>query len=74
VIREAAARKKRQGRGFADALHHALAAGCDDFVAFDTTFARRAVLVGLNPSLDEATKTLDGEKIGESDSRHIAHL
>ena len=38
----AAARKLRQGWGFADALHHALAAGCDDFTTFDTHLARRA--------------------------------
>lgn len=38
----AAARKMRQGWHFADALHHALAAGCEDFVTFDTHLARRA--------------------------------
>jgi predicted nucleic-acid-binding protein len=38
----AAARKMRQGWGFADALHHALAAGCDDFATFDANLARRA--------------------------------
>lgn len=38
----AAARKIRQGWDFADALHHALAAGCDDFATFDTHPARRA--------------------------------
>ncbi len=38
----AAARKLRQGWDFADALHHALAAGCDDFATFDTNLARRA--------------------------------
>ena len=38
----AAARKMRQGWDFADALHHALAAGCDDFATFDTSLARRA--------------------------------
>lgn len=38
----AAARKMRQGWDFADALHHALAAGCDEFLTFDTTLARRA--------------------------------
>lgn len=38
----AAARKLRQGWDFADALHHALAAGCDDFATFDTGLARRA--------------------------------
>jgi hypothetical protein len=32
----------RRGWDFADALHHALAAGCDDFATFDTTLARRA--------------------------------
>ena len=38
----AAARKLRRGWDFADALHHALAAGCDDFATFDTTLSRRA--------------------------------
>jgi predicted nucleic-acid-binding protein len=38
----AAARKLRQGWDFADALHHALCAGCDDFATFDTTLSRRA--------------------------------
>ena len=38
----AAVRKMRQGWDFADALHHALAAGCDDFATFDTNLARRA--------------------------------
>jgi predicted nucleic-acid-binding protein len=38
----AAARKLRQGWDIADALHHALAAGCDDFATFDTHLARRA--------------------------------
>lgn len=38
----AAAGKLRQGWDFADALHHALAAGCDDFATFATTLSRRA--------------------------------
>jgi predicted nucleic-acid-binding protein len=38
----AATRKLRQGWDFADALHHALAAGCDDFATFDTRLARHA--------------------------------
>lgn len=38
----AAARKMRQGWDFADALHHELAAGCDDFATFDTNLAQRA--------------------------------
>ena len=38
----AAAGKMRQGWDFADALHHALAAGCDDFATFDANLARRA--------------------------------
>ena len=38
----AAARKLRQGWDFADALHHSLAAGCDDFATFDTNLSRRA--------------------------------
>jgi len=38
----AAARKMRQGWDFADALHHALAAGCVDFATLDANLARRA--------------------------------
>lgn len=38
----AAATKLRRGWDFADALHHALAAGCDDFATFDTILSRRA--------------------------------
>ena len=38
----AATRKLRQGWDFANARHHALAAGCDDFATFDTNLARRA--------------------------------
>ncbi len=38
----AAAGKMRQGWDFADALHHALAAGCVDFATFDTSLTRRA--------------------------------
>ena len=38
----AAATKLRQGWDFADALLHALAAGCDDFATFDTTLSQRA--------------------------------
>ena len=38
----AAAAKMRQGWDFADALHHALASGCEDFATFDTHLARRA--------------------------------
>ncbi|MFM9969939.1 MAG: type II toxin-antitoxin system VapC family toxin [Burkholderiales bacterium] len=38
----AAAGKLRQGWDFADALHHALAAGCEDFATFDTGLAKRA--------------------------------
>ncbi|HEY5566244.1 MAG TPA: type II toxin-antitoxin system VapC family toxin [Gammaproteobacteria bacterium] len=38
----AAASKLRSGWDFADALHHALAAGCDEFATFDTTLAKRA--------------------------------
>jgi len=37
-----AAGKIRQGWDFADALHHALAAGCDSFATFDTHLAKRA--------------------------------
>jgi predicted nucleic-acid-binding protein len=38
-----AAARVAQGWDFADALHHALSAGCDDFVTFDADLARRAV-------------------------------
>lgn len=38
----AAAQKVRNGWDFADALHHALSAGCEDFATFDTALARRA--------------------------------
>lgn len=38
----AAAAKVSQGWDFADALHHALSEGCDDFVTLDTDLARRA--------------------------------
>ena len=38
----AAARKMRQGWDFADALHHALSAGCEDFVTFDKRLARQS--------------------------------
>lgn len=32
----------RQGWDFADALHHALSAGCEDFVSFDKILAKRS--------------------------------
>lgn len=38
----AAAAKIRHGWDFADALHHSLADGCEDFATFDTHLARRA--------------------------------
>lgn len=38
----AAARKIRRGWDFADALHHALSIGCEDFATFDVSLARRA--------------------------------
>lgn len=37
-----AAGKLRHGWDFADALHLALSAGCDDFATFDSALARRA--------------------------------
>ena len=43
----AAARKMRQGWDFADAIHHALASGCEDFATFDTRLARRASRDGV---------------------------
>jgi predicted nucleic-acid-binding protein len=38
----AAAQKVRRGWDFADALHHALSVGCEDFATFDGSLARRA--------------------------------
>ena len=38
----AAAAKLAQGWDFADALHHALSEGCDDFVTFDTGLVKQA--------------------------------
>jgi predicted nucleic-acid-binding protein len=38
----AATAKVGQGWDFADALHHALSEGCDDFVTLDADLARRA--------------------------------
>ena len=38
----AAAAKSAQGWDFADALHHALSEGCDDFVTLDTDLVKRA--------------------------------
>ena len=38
----AAAAKLAQGWDFADALHHALSEGCDDFVTFDTRLVKQA--------------------------------
>jgi predicted nucleic-acid-binding protein len=37
-----AAAKLSAGWDFADALHHALSAGCDDFVTLDASLSRRA--------------------------------
>jgi predicted nucleic-acid-binding protein len=38
----AATARVAQGWDFADALHHALSVGCDDFVTLDADLARRA--------------------------------
>ena len=38
----AATARVAQGWDFADALHHALSEGCDDFVTLDADLARRA--------------------------------
>ena len=37
-----AAEKLRRGWDFADALHHSLSGGCDEFVTFDAILAKRA--------------------------------
>lgn len=39
----AATARVAQGWDFADALHHALSDGCDDFVTLDANLARRAL-------------------------------
>jgi predicted nucleic-acid-binding protein len=39
----AAAARSASGWDFADALHHALSVGCEDFVTLDHTLARQAV-------------------------------
>ena len=39
----AAAEKYAKGWDFADALHHALSAGCDDFVTLDKELVKNAV-------------------------------
>ena len=38
----AAARKLARGWDFADALHHALSLGCDDFVTLDADLSKRS--------------------------------
>lgn len=38
----AAAEQLARGWDFSDALHHALSAGCDEFVTLDTDLAKRA--------------------------------
>jgi predicted nucleic-acid-binding protein len=43
-----AASKMKEGWDFADALHHSLSEGCDDFATFDTTLAKRARKVSKN--------------------------
>lgn len=45
----AAAAKLRRGWDFADALHHSLAIGCDEFVTFDTNLAKRADRAPASP-------------------------
>jgi predicted nucleic-acid-binding protein len=48
----AAAARAAQGSDFADALHHALSAGCADFVTLDTTLTRQAARAGaLSPPI-----------------------
>lgn len=47
-----AASKLAQGWDFADALHHALADGCEDFVTFDVPMAKRAKRgAGVSPKV-----------------------
>ena len=51
----AAAGKLARGWDFADALHHALSSGCDDFVTLDADLAKRARRM---PALDPAVTRL----------------
>ncbi len=47
-----AAAKLAHGWDFADALHHALSQGCDDFVTLDENLAKRSRRVsGLDPAV-----------------------
>ena len=46
-----AAVKAGQGWDFADALHHALSAGCDDFLTFDAELAKRGARARRVPAL-----------------------
>ena len=47
-----AAAKLAHGWDFADALHHALSQGCDDFVTLDGELAKRSLRVaGVNPAV-----------------------
>jgi len=51
----AAAQKVIAGWDFADALHHALSAGCEDFATFDTALTRRARrAAGVDPPVRAA--------------------
>lgn len=48
----AAAAKLAHGWDFADALHHALSQGCDDFVTFDGELVKRSRRVaGVDPAV-----------------------
>jgi predicted nucleic-acid-binding protein len=48
----AAAAKLAQGWDFADALHHALSHGCEDFVTLDEALAKRSKrIASLDPSV-----------------------
>ena len=51
----AAAGKLARGWDFADALHHALSRGCDDFVTLDSDLAKRS---GRVPAIDPSVTRL----------------
>lgn len=47
-----AVEKVKHGWDFADALHHALSEGCDDFVSFDADLVKRGKrIAGLAPPM-----------------------
>ncbi len=55
AVLAASERVAQQGWDFADALHHALSAGCDEFLSFDADLVRRAARdAGADPKVTKA--------------------